>query len=75
MDLYEGDSVIINTQKGEKSLTLLRGGMTLNILSERSENSSWIVFETGENQIGFTSDYGTEYLDVEVEIVRKYEGM
>lgn len=75
MDLYEGDSVIINTQKGEKSLTLLRGGMTLNILSERSENSSWIVFEAGENQIGCTADDGTEYLDVSVEIVRKYEGI
>ena len=75
MDLYEGDSVIINTQKGEKSLTLLRGGMTLNILSERSENSSWIVFEAGENQIGYTADEGADYLDINVEIVRKYEGM
>ena len=75
MDLYEGDSVIINTQKGEKSLTLLRGGMTLNILSERSENSSWIVFEAGENQIGYTADEGADYIDINVEIVRKYEGM
>ena len=75
MELYEGDTVIINTQKGEKSLTLFRGGMTLDMLSSRMEGSKWIVFEPGENQIGFTSDDGTEYLDVEVEIVRKYEGM
>ena len=75
MELYEGDTVIINTQKGEKSLTLFRGGMALDMLSSRMENSKWIVFEAGENQIGFTADDGTEYLDVSIEIIRKYEGM
>ena len=74
-EMYEGDVIIINTQIGEKSVKLLRGSMSINILSDRSEDSTWILFEPGENEIGYSADNGATNLDVSVKIVKKYEGV
>lgn len=74
-DMHDGDLITINTQQGEKSVTLLREGVTTNILSKRKSGSSWITFDPGENEISYDADVGKNNLNVTVTTVQKYEGV
>lgn len=74
-DMYAGDVITVNTQQGEKSVTLLRSGVTTNILSDRMNGSSWITFEPGENEISYGADEGQSNLNVTVSAIQKYEGV
>lgn len=74
-DMYENDVITINTQQGEKSVTLLRNGVITNILSNRSAGSSWITFEPGINEISYSADNGENNLNVTVIATQKYEGV
>lgn len=74
-DMYDGDVITVNTQQGEKSVTLLRDGITTNILSNRQTGSTWITFEPGENEISYGADEGQSNLNVTVTAVQKYEGV
>jgi phage-related protein len=74
-DMYKGDLITVNTQTGEKSVTLLRGGVRTNILSDRTEGSSWLTFEPGENEISFGADEGAANLEVSLSLVQKFEGV
>lgn len=74
-DMYDGDVITVNTQQGEKSVTLLRDGITTNILSNRQSGSTWITFEPGENEISYGADEGQSNLNVTVTAVQKYEGV
>lgn len=74
-DMYIGDRIIVNTQKGEKSVILKRGNTTRNLLSNRTEGSSWILFEPGINEISYSAEEGTENLIVTVTVIQKYGGV
>ena len=74
-DMLIGDHITINTQQGEKSVTLLRDGVKTNILSARQSGSSWITFEPGENEISYGADKGANNLNVSVLAVQKFEGV
>lgn len=74
-DMEQGDVITINTQQGEKSVTLLRDGVTTNILSSRQSGSSWIAFEPGENEISYGADEGQSSLNVTVMAVQRFEGV
>lgn len=74
-DMEAGDVITINTQQGEKSVTLLRNAIKTNILSTRKSGSSWIEFEPGTNEISYEADEGQTNLNVTVTAVQKYEGV
>lgn len=74
-DMYAGDRIIINTQQGHKSAVLMRNGVSQNLLSDRMENSSWVTFEPGENEISYDADEGSENLNVTVTAVQQFEGV
>lgn len=76
LQLDQGDVVVINTQRGHKSVTLTkRGQVTTNAISHRTVGSSWITFEPGENEISYSADEGESDLVVTVTSVQKYEGV
>lgn len=75
LEMNQGDVITINTQQGEKSVTLLRDGVITNILSDRTLGSTWIIFEPGENEISYGADQGQNNLNVSVIAVQKYEGV
>lgn len=52
--LIAGDHIIINTNAGAKSITLIRAGITSNIMGYMYPDSTWLKLETGDNV--FTSD-------------------
>lgn len=53
-----GDRITINTNSGEKSVRLLRNGVTSSIFSAIVSGSTFLQLEAGENQFGFKVDNG-----------------
>jgi phage-related protein len=74
-DMYQGDLITVNTQKGEKSVTLLRDGVTSNILDDRTEGSTWLQFTAGLNELSIDADEGVENLKASLSVVQKFEGV
>ena len=75
VDMSEGDLITISTIKGEKAVTLLRDGVTTNIIDKMSDGSTWLEFEPGENEISYGADVGASNLKVSLTITQLYEGV
>ena len=73
--MISGDIIIVNTQKGEKSVKLVRSGATTNLLSYRTSGSSWVMFAPGENAVSYEAASGSSYLRCNVSITQKFEGV
>ena len=73
--MQSGDVITINTQQGEKGVTLLRGGVKTSIVNSRSTGSTWLVFNPGENEISYGADEGATSLRVTLQSVQKFEGV
>lgn len=75
VDMSKGDKIVINTNQGEKSITLIRGTVKTNLLSKRKSGSNWLQLLPGENEISYNADEGVENLNLNILITRKYEGV
>lgn len=75
IEMSQGDLITVNSLIGQKSVTLLRKGVTTNILSDRTDGSTWLTLEPGENEVSFGADEGSEDLQATLTIVRKFEGV
>lgn len=73
--MQAGDIITINTQRGHKSIKLLRGGAETNILSARMQGSSWVDFKPGENEVSFDAAVNQSYLVTSVMAIRRFEGV
>lgn len=73
--LIAGDDIIINTLKGEKSITLVRSGVSYNILNCLDKNTDWFTLVKGDNIFAFTSDSGVTNLQFRIENKVIYEGV
>lgn len=74
-DMEQGDKIVINTNRGEKSITLIRDGISSNIINSMGGGSDWVTLEAGENEISFDADHGGENLNVTVTTTNKYMGV
>ena len=53
---FQADDIItLNTKQGEKSVSLLRNGETVNLLNYMKTGSSWIQLAVGANDFTFTA--------------------
>lgn len=73
--LEANDEVIINTNVGEKSITLLRSGVTSNILGCRTPDSKWLTVAQGDNVFTFSSDTGNSNLQIQFTTSALYGGV
>ena len=73
--LIAGDDIIINTLKGEKSITLIRSGVNYNILNCLDKNTNWFTLVKGDNIFAFTADSGLTNLQFRIENKVIYEGV
>lgn len=62
--LEVGDHVIINTNHGEKSITLVRAGVSTNIMGYLYPSSSWLTLESGDNVFTYNCDSGNSNLQI-----------
>lgn len=70
-----GDTITINTIKGQKSITLLRNGITYNILNILGKDADWFQLAKGDNLFTFTADYGESNLQFKIFSQIVYEGV
>lgn len=73
--MLTGDLITVNTLRGEKSVTLLRGGVTGNYINNCSAGSEWLKFPPGQNLIDYDAESGAEYLDVSLTLTPLFEGV
>jgi hypothetical protein len=73
--MQDSDTIVINTQRGEKSVYLIRGGVKTSLLNNRIEGSTWIVFEPGENEIRYGATSGQSTLSCILSSVQLFEGV
>ena len=73
--IIAGDTIYINTAKGQKSVLLDRGGNYYNILNCIGAKSSWMQLSKGDNVFVYTSEYGTANLQLKISNYVLYEGV
>lgn len=73
--IVASDDIVINTAKGEKSITLIREGVSYNILNCLDKNTDWFTLAKGDNIFAFTADSGVTNLRFRVENKVIYEGV
>ena len=70
-----GDTITINTIKGQKSITLLRNGITTNILNILGKDAKWFQLARGDNLFAYTAEYGEQNVQFMVESQIIFEGV
>lgn len=74
--IVKGDEIIITTDKGSRSVTLLRNGKSTNILNAIDpRNDEWFSLTKGDNIFAYTADEGSDYLMFVVDHTTLYEGI
>lgn len=73
--MVAGDDIIINTVKGHKSISRVRGGEITNILNCLSKDSDWFQLIKGDNLFAYTADSGAENLQFKITNRVVYEGV
>lgn len=58
-NFIEDDEIVIDTNKGQKSVTLLRNGIKSNIFTSVRKGSTFFQLSIGDNFFGYTADDGT----------------
>lgn len=74
-DMQQGDTIRINTNKRQKSITLIRDGISSNIINCMVSGSEWVTLAAGENEISYSADEGQSNLDTRVYTTNKYMGV
>ena len=62
--MQTGDTLVINTNMGEKSITLIRNGVSYNALGYMTPDSDWFVLESGDNVFTYNATEGTGNLQI-----------
>ena len=75
ISLQDGDVLTINTNKGEKSISLLRSGVVSNKLNNLDMASEWLQLESGDNIFLYTASSGAQYCECFVYFNVLYEGV
>lgn len=65
----------INSQRGEKSITLLDGGNAINLLNYLTNDSEFIHLENGDNVFAYKATSGSEHVSMMINNKVIYEGI
>lgn len=74
-DMNVGDTIRINTIRGEKSVVLIRDGAEINIINNLMRGSTWIQLIPGNNEISYECDEGASNLIVKITMTKCFEGV
>ena len=62
--LEDQDQVIINTNSGERSVTLIRDSVEINIIDKIQANPTWFVLQPGENIFSYEAEVGRDLMSI-----------
>ena len=69
------DTLVINTNVGEKSIELIRDGVTHNALGYMAQDSNWFLLESGDNVFTHSADSGNSNLQLTFTTAILYSGV
>lgn len=76
MSVDEGDVIVINTNKGSKSIKRIRNGVTSNIINNLDGASTWLQLKTGLNKFTYSTAYDNDdLLKIEFQSNLLFEGV
>lgn len=70
-----GDDIVIITEKGKKSITLIREGTEINILNALEKPIKWFQLYKGDNLFAFIAETGVTNLMFKIDYTTLYEGV
>lgn len=73
--IQAGDEITITTARGSKGITMLRGGVTTNILNVLDKPITWFQLSKGDNIFAYTASAGLTNLQFRIENKTIYEGV
>lgn len=73
--MVSGDTVVINTNQGEKTIELIRSGLNYNILGNMTPSSSWFTLESGDNVYTYDAESGSSSLQLTFTTAILYSGV
>lgn len=73
--MLPSDTIVINTNIGEKSIELIRDGVTTNAMGYMVQNSTWFVVESGDNIFTYDADSGNSNLQLTFTTSILYSGV
>lgn len=62
--MQTSDTILINTNVGEKSVQLIRDGVTTNVMGYMQSDSTWFTLAAGDNVFTYETDSGTSNLQI-----------
>lgn len=74
-DFKLGDDLVISTLKGNKSVSLFREGLYINLINCLDRNATWFTLSKGDNLFVYTADSGIDNIHVTIENKTAYEGV
>lgn len=74
-DIVSGDTILIDTNKGRKSIRLLRNGNHINILNTLDAPIAWFKLRQGDNSFIFDAENGLANLQYKMSFTKVYEGV
>lgn len=74
IDMLEGDIITINTNVGEKAVTLFRDGVETNIINKVQPNPTWFKLQPGDNVFSYAAD-GLDLLQIVFKHYSQFEGV
>jgi predicted phage tail component-like protein len=74
-ELYDGDKVTINTNRGQKSIVVLRNGVELNGLNWLRPKSTWLQLHEGDNLFAYDAQEGANVMSVDFRHRTCFEGV
>jgi hypothetical protein len=73
--MLDGDSIVINTNVGEKSIELIRDGVSSNAMGYMAQSSAWFVLESGDNVFAYDAESGSSNLQLTFTTAILYMGV
>lgn len=74
-NMLASDTVVINTNVGEKSIELIRDGLTYNAMGYMAQDSTWFKIEAGDNVFTYDADSGNSNLQITFTTSILYSGV
>lgn len=73
--LIQNDMIRINTNVGEKSIELIRNGVSTNAMGYMSQDSSWLQLSAGDNVFTYDCTSGNANLQITFKTTALYSGV
>lgn len=75
VDLFSGDTIVIDTRKTKKKVNLTHDGTTTNVINNIERGSTWLQLLAGDNIMSYDADEYPENITVNMTYHNEYEGV